>query len=202
MLEQFIKSYWNYYLELEHQLLETKRYVEFCISNKRTYSVEYLKLYQAVCSEIDVVGKEIAQWVNAEFKSDEHTNIQKWGYEIQQRFGNIKDMQVLFNGDQSLQPFKGWEYEQYKDKKNRERLRPANKSTNNVIPWWKKYQKVKHQRIGLISQSTNFEHANQENLISAFSALFLLEFVFIDALKQEENNTSIKISNSDLFSIA
>ena len=28
-LKQFIKSYWEYFLELEEQFLETKRFVEF-----------------------------------------------------------------------------------------------------------------------------------------------------------------------------
>ena len=51
----FVKSYWNYYLELEEQFISTKKFVEFDVSNSTTYSVEYLKLFQAVCSEIDVV---------------------------------------------------------------------------------------------------------------------------------------------------
>lgn len=40
----FIKSYWNYYLELEDQFIATKKFVEFDASNSATYSVEYLKL--------------------------------------------------------------------------------------------------------------------------------------------------------------
>ena len=79
MLDVFLKSYWSYYIELESQFIETKRYVEFSTDNQKTYSVEYLKLYQAVCSEIDVVGKEIAQRVNPNFTVDTRTNIQKWG---------------------------------------------------------------------------------------------------------------------------
>ena len=59
-LQSFIKSYWEYFLELEEQLIETKRYVAFDKANAKTYSIEYLKLYQAVCSEIDVVAKEIS----------------------------------------------------------------------------------------------------------------------------------------------
>ena len=60
-LSQFIKSYWNYYLELEEQLIQTKRFVDFDISNYKTFSIEYLKLLQATCSEIDVVAKIIAK---------------------------------------------------------------------------------------------------------------------------------------------
>ena len=54
-VREFVKSFWSYYLELERQFLETKRYVEFSENNSKAYSVEYLKLYQAICSEIDTV---------------------------------------------------------------------------------------------------------------------------------------------------
>ena len=69
----FIKSYWDYFLELEEQFIETKRFVAFDKANSKSYSIEYLKLYQAVCSEIDVVGKEIAVAVNPTFKIDKNT---------------------------------------------------------------------------------------------------------------------------------
>lgn len=59
----FEKSYWNYFLELEDQFLATKRYVAFDTANFKAYSLEYLKLLEAVCSEIDIVGKEIAHQI-------------------------------------------------------------------------------------------------------------------------------------------
>lgn len=40
----FIKQYWNYYLELERQVLDTRKYVEFSTQNYNTYSIEYMKL--------------------------------------------------------------------------------------------------------------------------------------------------------------
>lgn len=166
MLQKFIKSYWSYYLELESQFIETKRYVEFGQDNAKTYSVEYLKLYQATCSEIDVVGKEIAKFINPNFRIDDHTNIQKWGYQIQQQFIDIKEAKVMFFNEFILQPFLNWEYESYKDTKGRERLRYANGATK-VIPWWKNYNDVKHQRIGLITGTKNYSLANQLNLVTS-----------------------------------
>ena len=47
---RFIKSYWNYYLELEEQRIQTKKFVDFDISNYKTFSMEFLKLLQATCS--------------------------------------------------------------------------------------------------------------------------------------------------------
>ena len=199
MLQQFIKSYWSYYLELESQFIETKRYVELGRNNAKTYSVEYLKLYQAVCSEIDVVGKEIAQRVNPNFSIDKHTNIQKWGYEIQQQFPHIKDIQVSFVHEQTIHPFQNWKYEIHTNKTGRHNLRIANEA-KNVIPWWSNYNKVKHQRIGLVTGTQNFLLANQKNLILAFSALFLMEILFIQWLITDES-TQIELEKSRLFTI-
>lgn len=51
--------------------METKKYGEFCVDTRATFSVEYLKLFQAVCSEIDVVGKDLAKTVNPLFKPED-----------------------------------------------------------------------------------------------------------------------------------
>ena len=68
---KFLKNYWRYYKELEIELLSTSRYVEFVEDNFSTYSVEFLKLYQAVCSEIDVIGKMMAFQVNSSFNPED-----------------------------------------------------------------------------------------------------------------------------------
>lgn len=51
--------------------METQKYVEFCVDTRSTFSVEYLKLFQDVCSEIDVVGKVLAKAVNPLFKPED-----------------------------------------------------------------------------------------------------------------------------------
>ena len=192
-MEQFIKSYWNYFLELEEQFLETRRYVDFDVANEKTYSVEYLKLYQAVCSEIDVVAKEIASVMNPNFKIDNSTNITKWGYEIQQQFPNIKLEKVIFNSSTKIIPFDNWEYEWTITKAGKKRLKLSEGCKTPI--WWKNYNEVKHQRIGLVTGTKNFQLANQRNLVSAFSALFLLEDLFIN----NNSKTTTLISRSQLF---
>ena len=121
-LTQFIKSYWNYYLELEEQLIQTKRFVDFDISNYKTFSIEYLKLLQAACSEIDVVAKIIAEKFEPSFSKLDNKNIQKWGFVIQKYFKEIQHIKVCFLNDFCITPWQNWEYEQYKDKKNSIRL--------------------------------------------------------------------------------
>ncbi len=197
-LKLFIKSYWEYFLELEEQFIETKRFVEFDSANAKAYSIEYLKLYQAVCSEIDVVGKEIAIAVNPSFKIDHKTNIKKWGYEIQQKFPQIKDITIKFNDESIIQPFVNWEYETYTivDKNKRSRTALRIKDNKETIVWWRNYNEIKHRRIGLVEGSKNFQLANQNNLILAFSALFLLETLYMNNFKDFASNS---IKASELF---
>lgn len=193
-LERFLKSYWGYYLDLEEQLLETRRFVAFDKKNKESFSIEYLKLYQAVCSEIDVVGKEIAVAVNSQFKTND-SNIQKWGYEIQRKFPCLKERIIEFNDSELLQPFKNWEYECYTvtDKNGRTSQRLRIKEGKTTIKWWSNYNKVKHRRIGLIEGTDNFHLANQKNLIEAFSALFLLETTYIKKIDQNARYQESKL---------
>ena len=186
-LKLFLKSYWEYYLELEEQLIETKRFVAFDKANAKAFSIEYLKLYQAVCSEIDVVGKEIASAVNPSFKIDNNTNIKKWGYEVQQHFPLLKDRKVLFVGEEIFQPFKNWEYEYNTistKKGTRSELRI--KDAKETMVWWRNYNEIKHRRIGLVEGTKNFQLANQQNLIQAFAALYILETLYIEELESKE----------------
>lgn len=195
-LEMFLKSYWEYYLELEKQFSETKRFVEFDKANSRAYSIEYLKLYQAVCSEIDVVGKEIAVALNPQFKIDNNTNIKKWGYEIQKKFPTMKNIVVQFNGDEHVQPFKNWEYELTRHSNGRTGLKL--KDDKKAILWWTNYNSIKHRRIGLVEGTKNFQLANQSNLILAFSALFILETLYINSFSK---SNFMKKKESNLFSL-
>lgn len=194
-LKPFIKSYWEYFLEIEEQFLESKKFVAFDDANSKTFSVEYLKLYQAVCSEIDVVGKEIAYAMDSSFES-QNANIQKWGYVIQKHFPELKNTLIIFNDETEVHPFKDWEYEEYTDKKGRIRLRVLD--GKRTITWWRDYNKVKHQRIGLITNTKNFCLANQKNLILAYSALYAIETLYINSL---DNNNNVTIEPSKLFKL-
>lgn len=172
----FIKNFWSYYLELEQQFLKTKQYVEFAAENDKTYSMEYLKLYQAICSEVDTVGKEIASDLVDDFVVDSNTNIKQWGYNLQKVFGDIKDNEVVFYDIYVVKPFENWQYEEY------DKLLPNGKpgkglrivKERKTIIWWRNYNNIKHQRVGLVSGKKNFQLANQKNVVLALAALFCL----------------------------
>lgn len=199
--KEFIHDYWKYFLELEKQLLETKRYVEFSRENRKAYSLEYLKLYQSVCSEIDVLGKELAGAVSQDFCADRMANIKQWGYALMQVYPELKDELVIFDECMEQQPFKDWGYEKKmitdKNQKKRVILRKKNEG---ALRWWKEYNEVKHRRVGLIEGTKNYKLANQENLILAFSGLYILERKFILKLVLPEAQDEL-LRQSRLFSI-
>lgn len=194
----FVRSYWNYYLELEDQFLKTKKYVEFDLNNKNTYSIEYLKLMQAVCSEIDVVAKAIAIALDPTFVDDYTTGIQKWGFVLQKKMPNILTTKVKFYYDIEVCPWGNWEYEKYKDSKERIKYRLV--KGKKTPEWWIAYNSVKHHRTKISDENgtTNYSKANLQNLINCFAALFILETEFL-LTQQEEQELDIIVKKSQLF---
>lgn len=179
---RFRKLYWNYFLELEHEFAETSRYVSFEKSNSNTYSREFLKLLQAICSEIDVVGKEIASIVDPTFNSNGKQTIKNWGYALQKQF-HLKDYTACFLEDLSLDPWKDWEYEARPSKAGAVNL--AVVGGKPTISWWKDYNSVKHQRTAIVEGTSNFAKANLGNVILALAALFIMETVFLNWLVEK-----------------
>ena len=171
----FIKQYWNYYLELERQFIDTRRYVDFHTKNYSTYSIEYVKLLQAVCSEIDVLGKVIAQLSNKDFKISFDTNLKKWGYEFQKAFPNLDQKCVIFDEMYEIRPFAKWKYVEKKDKNGNIYLALANGCETPF--WWSAYNSVKHSRTSMDETKNiqNYQKANLKNMIYSMGALFLME---------------------------
>lgn len=90
---------------MEHEFAETSRYVSFEKSNTTTFSREFLKLLQAICSEIDVVGKEIAVAEDPLFSLKGNITIKHWGYALQKHF-QLKNYSACFLDDFSIEPWK------------------------------------------------------------------------------------------------
>lgn len=198
----FIRDYWSYYIELENEFLNTIKYVELRKDNYHTYSIEYLKLFQAICSEIDIIGKYIACYCNPSFKVDSKTNIQKWGYEIQQVFADLQSRVVCLKGPRyELKPFNDWKYIIKTSNKNRKQICLADGSKS--LFWWKAYTSVKHGRAFCDeSGALNYSKANLQNVIYALSALFLLERLFIEkkyGIVSVPQNSPLSPAESRLF---
>ena len=185
--KQYIKSYWVYYTELEKQMLETRRYVDFSEDNFQTYSVEYLKLYQAVCSEIDVFAKTLATELDPDFDSDK-SNITKWWFVIQDWYEKQEIKAVSFCKEFELNPWENYKTEWVIGKKKQRYCRIVKEDNIKTPEWWDAYTDVKHKRTVLDSKGIlNYKKANLKNLSSAFAALYILERCFFNEIADEIN---------------
>lgn len=193
IFKAFIMNYWLYYRELEDELLSTQKYVYFHSDNFNTYSVGLLKLYQAICSEIDVIGKSMAAYVNENFVAeDSSNNILKWWYEIQSAYAicsgdrnnviALKSRSEVFMDIITITPWKDFEIEEFTDSMQRKRYRHKNCTTPS---WWADYNKVKHNRTSQNADDAtkiNFCKANLGNVCYALTALYILESAYMQKL--------------------
>ena len=183
-ISKFVSSYWNYYLELEEAFKQTQKYVAFDRYNDRTYSVEYLKLIQAVCSEIDVVAKEIAEHFNPNFSTIQRPNIAHWGYVITNNMPQITKARVFFTNGYVVKPWDKFGYTQYPDKNGNVRYKLL--PNCNTPSWWSDYNKMKRQRTSRSSDGEiNFVKANLKNMVLSLAALFSLETLYMDIITPE-----------------
>lgn len=177
-ISKFVESYWNYYLELEDAFKQTQKYVAFDRHNDHTYSVEYLKLIQTVCSEIDVVAKSIARHFDSNFGSIKNPSISCWGYFITKHIPQITKAQVYFNENYVVEPWDKFGYESFVDKKGAKRYRLLSGCKSPT--WWSDYNKIKHERTSRDPEGQiNFEKANLKNMVLSLSALFSLEWIYM-----------------------
>ena len=190
------RTHWKYYLELETELLSTRKYVDFDVANHKTFSIEYLKLYQAVCSEIDVFGKTLAVEINPFFEpKDSKNSIFKWWYEIQPWYDSLTNKRVSFCGLFDIDPWTSFEVETYQDKKGAIRYRIKDSKRNHTPVWWKEYTEVKHQRsftdkIGML----NYQKANLGNLCYAIAGLYILENNYFDQVGDSKDKAYMEKS--------
>lgn len=174
---EFCNTYWKYYLVLEADFLCTERYVSFDLGNEgngKTYSVEYVKQYQTICSEVEAVLKVICKELThstEEFKgniidcSRIILNEDKWGKLVNQevKLRNIK-----------LSPFANW-------------------SVTKPPIWWKTNNGVKHER--------DMKSANLENVLNALAGLFILENYLCKYIGDTQDTADVPDSVSNLFSM-
>ena len=212
--EGFIRHYWQYYKELENEILNTRRYVDFDEKNKSSFSVEYLKLYQAICSEVDVLGKTIAAEINPCFKpEDKQNNIYKWWLVIQDdirfpvwdderlvwTYVALEQAKVDFFCYLPSQPWKNFRTEQRLNTRRQQRTELV--SGKQIPKWWSSYNKVKHHRTSHVSSNSsdiNYTLANLGNVADAAAALYILEMAYMHAVGTKDDIEAFA-DNSCLF---
>lgn len=187
--DEFCNVCWNYYLVLEADCMSTERYVSFdlgdnnlysvnvptVLGNSMAFSVEYIKQYQAICSEIDVILKTIC----GELGNVTADNM-KTGYTptlLGDAFwGQVVNQKVLFKGTE-LQPFINW-----------------SSFPNYQAPaWWSPYNGVKHDR------TNRYKEANLKNVLNALAGLYILENYLVKYIGDRDNERDVPNDVSHLF---
>lgn len=161
----FVNYYWNYYLILENDLLYTKRYLEVDQLNNKAYSTEYLKQYQNICSEIDVVLKQYCKELQNDFNGDK---INRYCDCINSKDNRMINEEVSINRNTTLTPWRDWVITS----------KPEDKQIISNNPnWWTIYNKIKHNRTSVDEESglQYYKLANQENIYNALAGLFVVE---------------------------
>lgn len=185
--DEFCKYHWEYYLILEKDFLETERYITFDLGdnylytsstvadygNSLCFSNEFVKQYQAICSEIDVILKSICKEINCNSTAN---NMEQYSNEILNVWSGIVQQKVKMK-DIELQPFANWSYS------------PSYKSPN----WWTPYNKVKHERL------LNYKNANLKNISNALAALYILEQYFVNYIGNRDGEQDVPNDISKIF---
>lgn len=150
------RSHWLYFLTLEQELIKLSHFVAIDERNFQTFSLELLKLYLSICSEVDVVARLLSKKVDFDAYSEKTENDKK--------FKNIKTYrEIIYSlypdisravisikpGKISVVPWRSFEEEKSPD-------------------WWQQYNEVKHTRDEF------FHQANLKNTIDSLSGLLVL----------------------------
>lgn len=184
--DEFCRLHWSYYLVLEKDFLDTERYISFDFgdnymyglqqvtdfANSNTFSNEFVKQYQAICSEVDVILKSICK----ELGNDKAHDMKTYTPEVLGEWGNLPNQKVRLNTIE-LQPFKNW----------------SPPPTFRSPEWWSPYNKVKHERL------ENFRNANLKNVANALAGLYVLEQYLVKFIGDRNNDRDVPDDTSKLF---
>lgn len=157
------QEYFNYYLELEKDFFLTEPYVTIEKDNFATFSIQYNRIYQSICSEIDSLLKVLCRQLDGKCKADKLSTYCKV---IQESFPHFNSEIVYFYKSRiELQPWKEW-------------------TAEKAPLWWTMYNKVKHHRVEINKETEKpyYQYANLENVLNALAALYIVEEYYIYSL--------------------
>lgn len=174
LAKRYFDEYWSYYLQIENDVIDTFNYVEPDSRNFGSFSRKYKDLLSAIGSEVDVVGKSIAELIDTNDKKLPDAHIAHWGLVVERRFPHISSVTLDVRGIFQLTPWNNWANEKSKDKNERVIYRLKDGSSNPE--WWRAYNKTKHRRRSLANpEDSNYERANLKNVLNGLAGLFALE---------------------------
>lgn len=176
--DDFCRLHWSYYLVLEKDFLDTERYISFDLGdnylydshtihdygNSGAFSNEFVKQYQAICSEVDVVLKTICK----ELSGITANNMPAYTDLVLKKWKTLSEQKVRMNTIE-LQPFKNW--------------KPS--PSYSAPDWWTPYNRVKHERL------ENFRKANLKNVMNALAGLYILESYLVKYIGDRDKTEDV-----------
>ena len=194
---EFHQRYWTYYMILEKDFLATERYLTIDPLNYGAFSSEYIKQYQAICSEIDVIAKSYCKELECSFNGKSINTYCRCIVDNNPDFANrtVK----LRDRDIQLTPWENWTYTMVSQKKG-----PPKPEADNP-DWWNKYNKIKHSRTTTNNETglPYYKLANQKNVLNALAALYQLELYYYRLLHQKhfQNDPDMPGPNSKIYEV-
>ena len=193
----FLQRYWSYYIMLEKNFIEMEQYLAIDELNFNAFSNEYIKQYQIICSEIDVIAKSYCKEIDNNFKGSTINTYCKCIIDKEKDFSNRKVK--LVNKGIEITPWENWTY----NIEIQDNGKP--KIVYNNPDWWTKYNEIKHNRTAIDSQTgyPYYKLANQKNVLYSLAALFQLEMYYYRLLWQNKfpSNPDMPGPQSHLFEI-
>jgi hypothetical protein len=118
--------HWSLFQVIDEDLHAFSRHVEFAEANYSVYSVDLLRLYLSICSEVDVIGKLLCTRIGATLR--ERPDMVDYRKHLKRAYPNLSGLKITIRPlALSVVPWDAW-----------------NQDANPE--WWKKHQFVKHQR--------------------------------------------------------
>lgn len=145
--------HWEFYLDIESDLLRTAKYVDFCEDHRKVYSVAFARTLISASAEFEVVCKAVCETIKLSKKLPAQCKIHHlrdamsiWDKDFQVAAVRTKSGRFI------VRPFSGW-------------------FPDGQLSWWKAYNDVKHAR------HEKYLNGNLENALYSAAALFLMNVV-------------------------
>lgn len=188
--ENFEKTFWNYYLELEREYLEIEHLIPFDKTNYNTFSYKYMDLLWAICSEIDVLFKKYMEIENYTPELDDEGN----------PMYNMNQYEKFV--DNKIQNFKTQEINCYNPKFYKKKIHPFKYWASTTPKWWKVYNKIKHDQEQILYNKKAYKCANQICALNALGGLFQLNLYIYKKLKENSNDElKVPLFESNIFKL-
>lgn len=151
----FKNVYWNYYLQIEEDFLETTPYCTVDECNDNTFSIKYLQLHLTICSEIDTICKTFCKELDSSLDLNS-CGIMDYLSIFNRYYPSFAGETVSLHGHKYrvMQPWKGID-------------------KDHIPNWWNVYNSIKHRRDAVKNNKKNYEYASQKNILQALGALYV-----------------------------